>query len=106
MSRKSQKQRRERLFAEDPHCFWCGCELVPYPHGRGTVPPNAVTLDHVVSRLHPDRSKGKRGKERTVIACNFCNTRRNDYEQASVPLEELWRRSGRAIIEAREEHSP
>jgi hypothetical protein len=56
-------------------------------------PANLCTIDHLDSRLSRQRGNHP-GETRRVAACVACNARHNDYEQAALPREELWRRSG------------
>ncbi len=80
---KQQKQRRKRLFDADPHCYWCGRELVmpPGPPGGG-CPDNAATLDHLIHRLDPRRNEPQPegAPPRTVLACYACNSLRGNAE--------------------------
>lgn len=88
------KRRRANLMREDPHCYWCGCEVVYFELKRHqTMPPNFATIDHINSRLlNPD---GRPSVGQQVLACSSCNEARNQQEASSLPLEELWRRAGR-----------
>lgn len=64
-----------RLFATAHDCHWCG-----EPTERTTripVPANSATVDHVFSRLTPQR---KAGNNQVVLACYRCNRWRNDME--------------------------
>lgn len=84
---KQQKTRRNRLFAEDPHCYWCGRELVKPPGpsvGGGKCPDNAATLDHLISRLDPRRTEPqpRNAPPRTVLSCYACNELRGFAETA------------------------
>lgn len=74
MDSKRRRRRREALFAQDPHCFWCG-KLVVLTLAKQR---NAATLDHLYSRLHPSRRDN--GIAQTVLACRACNIQRGDYE--------------------------
>jgi HNH endonuclease len=77
----------------DPHCHYCGCEVVYYDNHGGRLPPNFATIDHVYSRLTPG---GRPIKGDTVLACKKCNEERGIAEVAQLPKAELWARSGRA----------
>lgn len=88
------KQRRANLMQEDPHCVWCGCEVVYWEDNAGlTLPPNFATIDHLYSRLTPG---GRPIKGETVLACLTCNQERCYRELARLPISELWERSGRS----------
>lgn len=92
------KRRRAKLMARDPHCFYCGCEVVYFPLVRGQkMPANFATIDHVYSRIMGRPLKGE-----TVLCCHKCNGDRSVAEQAALPKEELWRRSGRPPLALRE----
>jgi hypothetical protein len=86
---KSVKRRREQLMRYDPHCHWCGCEVVYFePQRRQKVPDNFATIDHVYSRM-----AGRPLQGRWVLACSRCNQERGQAEQAALGLDELHRRS-------------
>lgn len=55
-------RRRQRLLEENPHCFYCGCDL--------TV--DNSTLDHLVPRA----KKGPNKSENIVLSCYTCNHRK------------------------------
>ena len=80
------RRRRKRLFRDDPHCSYCGVELVEAPNV-----PNEATIEHTVSRLHPLRGKihGRR-----LLVCRQCNNEHNVSEERAMSTEELWRRAG------------
>ncbi len=86
---KSAARRRERLMAADPHCHWCGCEVIYWkPQRREKVPPNFATIDHVWSRI-----QGRPRQGRWVLACARCNEARGAAEEAALGKAELQRRS-------------
>ncbi len=58
-----------------------------------TCPPHMATLDHIVSHNNKNWKKGMRN--RMVLSCNKCNNERQLEETRALPIEELWRRSGR-----------
>jgi hypothetical protein len=74
MDSQRKRRRRETLWHEDPRCFWCGKVTVL----TDAKQRNAATIDHLYSKLHPDR-KGN-GLTDTVLACRKCNIQRADYE--------------------------
>lgn len=101
MSATSQfRSQRERMWRNDPRCHWCGCRTVLPPAGAGShrknIPTNEATIDHLDSRLSPDRGKFN-GCYRRVLACLRCNNRRNDEEQGWLAFKSpqtLWERTG------------
>lgn len=70
---------RKRLFRINPHCFWCG-KLTVFTIEIGKLKHDAATVDHLFSRLHPDRKAARRGRGRLVNACNQCNKDRSNAE--------------------------
>jgi 5-methylcytosine-specific restriction endonuclease McrA len=91
------RKRRERLWKQDPRCFYCGRVTVLKQCGRHeTEPDNLATLEHLRSRLDAGRQEPNDGKAtRTVLACRKCNNAKADVEVAALSAEELHRRSGR-----------
>jgi hypothetical protein len=93
-----------RLFEEqDGRCFWCKKPMVLFQRerlhrkgrkGKVRLPQNLATLEHLDSRLSPERGKHN-GERRIVLACAHCNHLRGRMEQATQPKEILWERSGR-----------
>lgn len=81
---------RLRRMEEDPHCYWCGREVIEcgeqYGRERGPVLPNMATVDHLYSRLTEHRANGNRGK--WVLACYECNHERARQEHLVLALEE------------------
>lgn len=77
---------RERLWASDPHCHWCGrITVLPEvaPANKGDrLPPNAATVDHLITA----RQGGKQGRSSgpVVLACWGCNEMRNNIEQKAL----------------------
>jgi 5-methylcytosine-specific restriction endonuclease McrA len=75
-------------------CCRCGDQM-PFPEAplRGVhIPPNAPTVDHMISRNDPNRGKVE-GK--LWLAHSACNNQHGSNEVKALPKEELWRRSGR-----------
>lgn len=75
MSRKI-RTRRENLWKQDPHCYWCGCLTVPPPKRRKNkvFVDNEATLDHLRTRFNSSRQEPNHSNEqRTVLACRKCN---------------------------------
>lgn len=69
---------RQRLFRMNPHCFWCGKLTVLSCDVK--LKHDAATVDHLYSRLHPERKAARRGRGRSVLACNQCNRDRSNAE--------------------------
>ena len=76
---------RERLMRENPHCCWCGVEVIWYyiPGNAKPLPDNFATLDHLYQEGDPKRIKAwKKGERQIVLACNKCNHERGKkYEE-------------------------
>lgn len=94
------REARNRKWANDPHCHWCGkLTKLPPPRVRGkkhVQEHDWATLDHLVSRFEAEkRRNAKPGEKRWVLACFECNNRRAREEDKRIPIEELRRRSGR-----------
>lgn len=103
MPEKPRLRRQRAWLWEYQHgrCFWCRCQMVQ-PEGdqrhlpkRLRNPPNMATIDHLDSRLSPERGQHS-GEWRHVLACRTCNEARSAAETAELPAVELWQRSGRA----------
>lgn len=73
---KSQRRKREVLYAMHPYCWWCGVLLDP---AWWVWSRYAATIDHIFSRNTPERIKGAKS-EPSVLACQECNHWRNDKE--------------------------
>lgn len=77
---------RARLFRADPHCFWCGVEVVMDRSYQQQ--PNFATVDHLYSRWHPER-KARHSNNKGVLhvlACADCNAARAGCECQSQPF--------------------
>lgn len=70
-------RRRIILFKRNPHCFWCG-KLTVFKVSK-KLKHDTATVDHLYSRLHPERYT-KRRRAMTVLACNQCNRARGQAE--------------------------
>lgn len=83
------RRHRKRLFTEQNGlCHWCGCVMQLFTNHVSNPPPDMCTLDHLDSRLSPER--GQHGNEiRHVAACYKCNTERGHQEVKSLPIEIL-----------------
>jgi len=59
-----------------------------------SLPPNAATVEHLVSRLHHSRWKKKKsGAKRKVLACYRCNHNRSIQETLCLSRKEILQRS-------------
>ena len=96
MSTESKRRRLRNLLKSDPHCFWCGYEVV-FDNRKNKDIPNMATLDHLISKNSKYYKQGKRN--RLVLSCYDCNQERQKKELLALPKEELWRRSGRYPLE-------
>lgn len=64
-------------------CFWCALTLVPVARGhRGTLPANAMTIDHVTPRA---RGGGDQ-PDNLVLACPECQLKRSKGGSGSAGL--------------------
>lgn len=81
-----------RLHEEDPRCHWCKkvTTLTNLPAIKGNADPLMATIDHLVSRYHPERWVTRETTK--VLACYECNAKRAKDETASLPRAELFRR--------------
>lgn len=103
---KSSERRKLQLkrlyFRQNGKCFWCHSQMVPPwqsecgPNGPNPK-PHFCTLDHLDDKFDESRRKHNL-KFRRVAACWKCNNERAEDKQRNLPIEELWRRSGRAPI--------
>jgi 5-methylcytosine-specific restriction endonuclease McrA len=78
---------RRRLWENNPCCHWCGVKTVWWVEALGHVekPKNAATLDHLISRLNPQRYQmSEYPSELMVIACDKCNNERGKREDVSL----------------------
>lgn len=92
MSTKNHPRRRLKLWQEQNGlCYWCRQPTVITKNGqkKGMYPLNMATIDHLRSRLHPDRREPARGQQRLVMACLACNQGRGHQEVAALPIEDL-----------------
>jgi hypothetical protein len=89
-------EKRFRLFwAQEGRCFWCGEVMTFIYSSGGYIGPEAATLEHLDSRLSPDR--GQHPNQRRIVASHMrCNFEYNREDEASVGIAELQRRAGRA----------
>jgi hypothetical protein len=83
-STRTFRRQREALWRKDPHCHWCGCLTILWKSSpkNKVMPHNAATLDHLDSRMSPERGKHP-GERRHVLACYRCNQDRCDRDLAA-----------------------
>ncbi len=72
------KVKRKRLFELDPHCHYCGCEVIWFDLKEGVQPDNAATIDHFYSKSHP---LYKKVPQEYYLACRKCNNERGKIDQ-------------------------
>ena len=93
MSSPKLRRRRDRLMAQDPHCHWCGCEVIYFKPALGqSLPAHFATLDHLNDRIE-EAPRPIRGV--IVLACKACNEARAAIRVANLPRNVLNARSGR-----------
>lgn len=99
MDKPRKKRQRAKLYEQQQGlCYWCRQPMVVPVHGRHKPRlPNEVTVDHLDSRLSPERGLHA-GSLRHVLACHACNGRRAADEEAALMREEIWERSGRSPV--------
>lgn len=91
-------RRRQRALMwklQGGRCFWCDRLTVLPPVGEGRrkfIPDNEATIDHLDSRLSPERGRHP-GKYRRVMACLLCNNRRREWNVRLLPQDQ-WRQCG------------
>lgn len=80
MSGNQLKNRRQKLMAQNPHCHWCGKEVVEYnvaewPKG---MPHDLATIDHLFDKYDQETRQTAFDKKlpQTVLACYKCNVER------------------------------
>ena len=104
---KSLKAVRDRLWKKNPHCRYCGVVTILPQHvikGRDGLhrlrhfPDNMATIDHLRSRLDPERGNHIPSERRYILSCNKCNNKRGKKEVSELDLEKLWKQSKRFPI--------
>ena len=93
------KRKRIALWQRDPNCHWCGQYTILPEHVRGADKRKMATIDHLWTRLDPERTIPCRGERRLVLACAECNNHRGRDRERRLPLMELWARSQRHSTE-------
>lgn len=93
---KPSRDKRRRMWEEDPHCLYCGRATIwRVRDGSGKPDPLEATLEHLRSRYDPRRREKCHGERRVFIACWECNNKQNSQVQSSVPIAERRERSKR-----------
>jgi hypothetical protein len=83
-----------KLWNIDNRCYWCKKPTVLTSQKSGSLPPNAATIDHKISRYNYGRwLKTNEGEIRRVLACLKCNQRRCNQETICLSKNELLKRS-------------
>lgn len=80
------RKRRDKLWdAKNGKCFWCGIStILPPRNARSGFKANYATLDHLRTRLDPNRrDPNNNNEERSVLACLNCNCLRGRLIQLS-----------------------
>lgn len=80
--------------AQNKRCYWCNVQCMLPKKGKNTPhpPPNFATIDHLYSKLNPDRTPENRNE--VVMACYKCNHSRGRLDCVQNFKEEHRRRSG------------
>lgn len=98
MSTTYKRRQRDRLFKRQRgRCCWCRQPMRrTWNHRDGqTTPPDLATIEHLDSRLSPERGQHP-GERRHRLACAKCNHQRGVDEVNQLSLDEKHRRSGRS----------
>lgn len=88
----SNRRFKEKLWQNNPCCHWCKrpTKLLHIAEIQGEADPLMATIDHLVSRYHPER--WVRRDTTKVLSCYECNSKRAREETKALPREELMRR--------------
>lgn len=82
---KNIRKRRDKLWQDKKaQCYWCRIETILPPRGATRIEhkDNLATLDHLRSRLKPNRQEpNTTNEERTVLSCWKCNNIRGRLDQ-------------------------
>lgn len=87
-----------KLFEECDKCYYCKCQMIltnisSVSKGQ-SLPANAATIEHLVSRLSPHRWKKKlKGEKRKVLACYSCNQEKSKLEILCLSRADILNRS-------------
>lgn len=86
--------RRRNLMREDPHCWYCGRDLVFVEVSGGQLPEDYPTIEHLFSRYSGRISINTTNELRRVLACPKCNNDRARWEEALVQAGEQIKKYG------------
>ena len=88
-NRMSNRQFKLKLWQTDPRCHWCRrtTKLLNIPEIQGEADPLMATIDHLVSRYHPQRWVHR--DQTKVLSCYECNSKRAIEETKKLSREEL-----------------
>jgi hypothetical protein len=73
------RERKERLFKKNPHCYWCGTRVILHNHDEenNILNDNTATLDHIITKKIK-KILGYTPHGKTVLSCFKCNRLRGD----------------------------
>lgn len=88
----SNREFKLKLWQADPRCYWCKrvTYLLNIPEIQGPAPPLMCTIDHLISRYHPERYVKRH--QTKVLSCYECNAKRGIEETKKLSREELVKR--------------
>lgn len=85
----SNRKYKIQLWEKDPHCHYCGKPTVLTNIPGGIIPPNAATVEHLLSRYNPKRwTRRKPGEVRKVLSCWECNQAQSHKETSMLTKQE------------------
>lgn len=83
----SKRNRRIKLFKENPLCPFCGVKMVlpedtgQEPRFMKNPPDNLCTIEHLYTRYNPKRFENRTEEPFTIICCRKCNMIRGKEEE-------------------------
>ena len=95
MARSGTEQRAHLVRKQKGRCHYCKCRMrndwknFTWVDDQGhrrirkgvKIPPNMATIEHLDSRMNPERGKAPLGKRRRVAACYECNQLRGQLDK-------------------------
>jgi hypothetical protein len=79
----SNRKYKIQLWDNNPNCYYCGKPTVLTNIRGGEIPPNAATIEHLLSRYNPKRwTRRQAGEVRKVLSCWECNQAQSHKETA------------------------
>lgn len=91
--KKHWKEIRQQFMDANPHCHWCGQEVVYfYAITMTKMPGNFATIDHLYDRFDPRRYRAYSDLEDLVLACNSCNLKRGKKRTEMISPEDREKR--------------